>query len=52
MTLLLQAVFDAIDVNNDGVISFDEAVFAITDYWFCAGPDSVFNNLYGPIVDA
>ena len=53
MTLLVyfQMVFDAIDTNGDGTISYAEWSYAFMSFIFVSGPESPFSLFYGPLVE-
>ena len=46
-----QMVFDAIDTNADGVISFNEWSYAFMSFVFVSGPESPFSLFFGPVVE-
>lgn len=44
-------MFRALDVKQDGVISFEEFSYGCVNWGFCSGPDSPFSLSFGPLVD-
>ena len=44
-------IFDAVDVNKDGLISLDEYSYCILSYFFHSGPDDPISLLYGNLVE-
>lgn len=44
-------MFDIFDVNKDGRISFEEIAYAFADYFYCGGPDSIYNGMFGDLLD-
>ncbi len=42
-------MFDKVDANGDGVLDFNEWMFAAMDFFYVGGPESPFSLLYGPL---
>ena len=51
MVIFLQVVFNAIDTNSDGKISWEEWCYAFMSFVFVSGPDSPVSLFYGPLVE-
>ena len=48
---ILQVVFNSIDTNGDGEISFEEWAYAFMSFVFVSGPESSFSLFYGTLVE-
>ena len=44
-------VFEAIDINKDGLVSLDEYIYAGTSFCFQSGPDDPNSLFFGDLVE-
>jgi len=47
--VIIRQSFDVIDVNGDGVISYDEYYAAVMEYFLSGDPQSKTRNMLGPL---